>query len=198
MLTNWTTNPTRGNPIFVHDDYILTIICQEGDRGVWTSTAPVTPGEPLIFTGEWNNGKVRLIFYDENEDEVFSQIVDSGTTPLELVVPEDAVLIRVNCVQTGSGTAVFQHIDLMPPEPEPEIDPFLPVPPPDTTQKHHVTGWKWGRNIALHVHEDDLPDEPPDYIDENEDIIPYEVRGWQHGRRLDLEIGNMRFTDEEE
>jgi hypothetical protein len=71
----------------------------------------------------------------------------------------------------------------------------FPVPPPDMAQKHHITGWKWGRNIALLVHNLNTSDAidtsvPPAYAD-GDNIIPYEIQGWQHGRRLDLEIGNM-------
>ena len=38
---------------------------------------------------------------------------------------------------------------------------------------------------------------PPNYGDEEENVIPYEVRGIQRGRVLTLEIGNMVVTEEE-
>lgn len=209
MLSEWQSHSTKGEPIFIKDGSLLTIINDPNERGVWSAEAPVNPGDKLLFYGTWSGSgtiNVRLIWFDL-VDELDSILQNSDPIPTLLVVPADATHVRVNCILSGEGTAVFDNIELVPESVEEE---FLPVPPPDMAQKHHVTGWKWGRNIALLVHDsvqivdeeaqacaDPMPpadlnpeqivynQEPPDYG------IPYAVSGWQHGRNLDLQIGNM-------
>ena len=210
MLTNWKSHCWQGPCQFERTDETFIIKNDASNcRGGWICYADeaICPGDQFLLNGSYQLGYISAIWYHDKE-YISGQHIEPGE-PFAAPEDKDVNRIRVDLRLWGQeGIATFSEISLErytpEPEPEPELDLFLQVPPPDTTQKHHVTGWKWGRNIALMVH--DLPedselaaaDTPPTYIDQNEDIIPYEVKGWQHGRHLDLEIGNMFFTDEEE
>jgi hypothetical protein len=207
FFTTWRNHCYRGPCEFSRTAGSFTIQTDVPDgRGSWYCYADVTPaeGEQFLFQGQVDGpGQCRILFY--SGDEVASSLAVEGGTIV--TIPPDTDRLRLDLrLWNAQGTAVFSGISLDPYEPPPPPEPGLEVPPPDATQKHHVTGWKWGRNIALIIHnchsegteESEESDVPPTYIDQNEDIIPYEVRGWQHGRRLDLQIGNMVVTDEDE
>ncbi len=179
-----------GNPLFIQDQNALTIINDdEADRGSWIGRyqGELIPGELFTLAGSWGEiGACALVF--ELEDETYLTINNAAPGQF-FTVPVGAILMRLDArLWRTVGVARFENLDLLPyaepPEPEPEIE-GLPVPPPDMAQKHHVTGYKWGRNIALLVHGDDI--QPPDYGEDH----PYEIKGWQHGSHLDLEIGRL-------
>jgi hypothetical protein len=203
MLTSWRSHCWRGPCQFGRTETSFSIQTDaDNARGGWICVAdtPVTAGDIFILSGTYHTGTIHALWYLDGEYLQGSRI-EPG---YPFMAPEDANRLRIDLrLWNQQGFAEFRNIMLSEyggdlPQDEPEDPPAeetepLPVPLPDLAQKHHVTGWKWGRNIALMVHEEETST-PPYYGDDH----PYEVKGWQHGRRLDLEIGNMYFDDEEE
>jgi hypothetical protein len=168
----------------------------ETSQGTWMAwwDEPIHQGQKYQLLGTNDAGHIKVLFYRTQTDYMHSEILEPGET---FEIPEDATMFRVDCRFWGEkGRAIFQGIKVLlytdpeePPDDDEEGPVILPIPEPDLMQKHHVTGYKWGRNIFVMVHGDD-PMIPPDWGD------AYEVKGYQHGRRLDLEIGNMITAEE--
>lgn len=194
-IMNWTTKTTKGEPTYIQDGEILTIVNKEGDRGMWTANieAIMKEGDQVVFNGQWEGGKVRVLFRNESGQEIGSLLPESGQI---IDIPPSTFIVQINCVLSGPGTAVFQNIRL---GEEKNPDPGLQIPEVWQEESEKLSGWKWGSIIMLYkASEAGGPTFPPTYVDEWGEIIPYEVKGEQRGRHISLEIGNMQFTDEEE
>jgi hypothetical protein len=195
MLTNWKSHCYIAPVQFDRSgDALIIQTDSENSRGSWFAwwDAPIRQGEKYQLLGTHDAGVVKVLFYRTQTDFMFSVSLEPGEF---FHIPEDATMIRVDCrLWNEKGRAVFQGIKVLlyeePEEPEPDENPILPIPEPDLMQKHHVTGYKWGRNIFVMVHGDEEAIIPPDWGD------AYEVKGTQTGRRLDLEIGNMITAEE--
>ena len=159
-------------------------------RGSWIAwwSEAVALGQQYQLLGMQDGGQFKALFYRTQSDYMHSVDIEPGSI---FEIPDEATMLRIDGrLWNEKGKAIFQNIQVVAyqesePEPEPpEVNPTLPLPEPDTLPKSHVTGYKWGRNIFVMVH-GDAPPIPPDWGD------AYEVKGFQHGRRLDLEIGNI-------
>jgi hypothetical protein len=197
MFTKWKSHCYQGSCKFAREGTRFQISSQTANgRGSWYAfyDEPVAGGDRFIVYGRVSGpGTIKVLCYAG--DELIESI--PVTHEQSFCAHERTDRMRLDLrLWNRKGMAVFQDIAIIP-QSKPAVPPRgLPLPPPDTTQKHHVSGWKWGRNIALMVH-DEAPHTPITYVDGSEDPIPYEVRGFQHGRRLDLEIGHMYFDEEE-
>jgi len=182
MLINWSNHCYKGPCQFDRDGDTFSVHTDAPDgRGSWFApyVGDITPGQSLVFYGQKTNGTMMVLFFN-NVDYMDSVEVNNGDI---ITVPQNINRIRVDLrLWDQQGNAQFTDVDLEPYEIS--TGEGLAVPPPDTTQKHHVTGYKWGRCIALFVQGDEDP-VPPDF----ESITAYQVTGFQHGRRLDLDIG---------
>lgn len=195
MFTRWKSHCYQGSCKFAREGTRFQISSQTANgRGSWYAyyDEPLAGGDRFTVYGRVSGpGTMKVLCYAGDEVIESTPVVHEQS----FRVPEQTERMRLDLrLWNRKGTAVFQDIAIVP-QSAPVVPPRgLPVPPPDTTQKHHVTGWKWGRNIALVTHGDTMT--PPCFGIADE-IIPYEVRGFQHGRRLDLEIGHMYFDEEE-
>ena len=192
MLRDWNSYCRVAPSTFERHGNLLIITNDTPEsQGFWYAwwDEPVKPGQKFQVFGTHNGGHIAALFFRSDKDFMHSVEVAPGEV---FEIPEEATVLRIDCrLWKEQGKAIFDNVHIIEyAEPqEEEGPPVLPIPQPDLMQKHHVTGYKWGRNVFVMVHGDE-PMVPPDWGD------AYEVKGYQHGRRLDLEIGNMITAEE--